>query len=537
MGFSAQAQSDNTLSACCYFSLACKAIATLIAALFLQRLLAKPRSYELFPVWATIEIALASYLLRGEGLGRRIFSVARRYGGSLFGFSSRHQILVHLPDVDRLMARPLHTLTAEPVQYTLFTRVFGGVDSSTLKGRLQNSWKDLLSPIERLFLNDAAATAAIEGAGVAHQAAYLVTLAPGRDKKRWELSADVRIISPSLPMSPGVAEASLQSLARDFGACTAIPLLYGKDFLDRHPSLLDDFWKFYNDLFPLLMIGVPSWVPFRAFREGLRARSRLLEAIEGLYRRIDQHKQGQHVDCDMSDVHDALFERNKVYEREGWSFEERAAGDLAVFWGQNANTQPVLFWLLTYVYSTQGLVARVRDDIAPYVKLSQTAPPAIMLMDIPGLSNNCQLLKACIFETYRMVNEPTSIRHLERTITINDSEFRHELKAGTLISVPHSLTNHDASVYEDPAKYIPERFLDEGRLARCGRLRPWGVGTSMCKGRTFAEKEIMTLGAAIVSLWDIGPAGGTWKLPAMIPGTGVRKPIEDIRVTIKPRTV
>ncbi|KAM0434013.1 hypothetical protein ACHAPT_003957 [Fusarium lateritium] len=510
------------------FGLACKVIAALLVALVLQRLMARPKEYELFPVWATIELALASYMLRGDGLGRRIFTSVRRYGGSLFGFSSKHQIFVHLPDMDRLMARPLHTLSAEPVQYTLFTRVFGGVDSPGLKKKLQASWRDLLCPIERLFLNDGAATAAIQGADVAYRASRLVTLAPGQDRKRWELSADVRIISP------GVAEANLQSLARDFGACTATPLLYGKDFLDGNPRLLDDFWIFDNDLFPLLMIGVPSWAPFKMVRQGLRARSRILAAIEGLYRRIDQHQQGQPVDSDMSDVHEALFARNTVYEREGWSFEERAAGDLATFWGQNANTQPVLFWFLAYVYSTQGLVDRVRDDIAPYVKLSPTDPP---VLDIPGLSNNCQLLKACIFETYRMVNEPTSIRHLERAVTISDSGFRHELKAGTFISVPHSLTNHDPSVYEDPDKFVPERFLEADGLARYGQLRPWGVGASMCKGRTFAEKEIVTLGAAIISLWDISPASGSWELPTMMPGTGVRKPVKDIRVAIKPRAL
>lgn len=239
----------------------------------------------------------------------------------------------------------------------------------------------------------------------------------------------------------------------------------------------------------------------------------------------------------MSDVSSAPFERNKVYEREGWSFAERGGGDFAIFWGQNANTHTVLFWFLNYVYSTPGLLDRIREKIAPYVRLSQTTPPEIMSMDLPALSANCQLLKVCIFETYRMVNEPTSIRYVARPMTIDDGKFKHELKPGMFVSAPHLLINQDPSAFADPAEFVPERFLETDPesvkpMARYGRLRPWGTGTSMCKGRTFAEKEIMSLGAAIIRLWGIGPASGTWDLPAMLPGTGVKNPVKDIRVVI-----
>jgi hypothetical protein len=138
--------------------------------------------------------------------------------------------------------------------------------------------------------------------------------------KRWELSAHIRVLAPAVPGKPGIVEANLQSLARDFGACLAIPLLYGKDFLNRCPRLIEDFWKFDNDLFPLLMIGMPEWLPFKMMQEAL-------------YRRIDQNQRGEPIDfvVDMSDV---PFERNKIYERERWSFAERAVADFAIFWGQ-----------------------------------------------------------------------------------------------------------------------------------------------------------------------------------------------------------
>ncbi|CBF82309.1 protein CYP550B2 [Aspergillus nidulans FGSC A4] len=511
-----------------------------------RKLLYKPRNYALFPVWATIEVAIASYLLRGDGIGRRVFSVIRRYGGSLFGITSTHQILVDFPGLDRFMARSLHTLNAEPVQYTIFTRTFGGVDSPELKRKLKNSWKDLLAPIERLFLNDASAAAALDRACVLQQAASFVSFSSSpAQMKRWELSAGIRVIPPAESGSPHKVEANLQSLTRDFGACMAIPLLYGRHFLDGNPTLLDDFWKFDNELFPLLMIGVPEWTPLRIVKDGCAARARILRELEALYRRIDQSQCGEPVESgiDMSDVSGALFERSRIYKREGWSFPERAAGDFAIFWGQNANTHPLLFWFLAYIYSTPGLLDTLRAEIAPYTCFasSQAKVPEITSIDFPGLSANCQLLKACLYETYRLVNEPISIRYVERPVTLTDGSLQHTLKTGTWVSAAHSLTQHNASIFDNPAEFRPERFLETDqvsgkRVARYGRLRPWGAGAAMCKGRTFAEKELTSAAASIVSLWDIEPAyGQVWKLPGMVPGTGVKRPVRDIRVLISRR--
>ena len=100
-----------------------------------------------------------------------------------------HQVLVNLPDVDRLMSQSYHTLNSEPVQYTLLTRICGATDSPELKEKSEDSWKDLLAPIERLFVNDAAATAAIEKGGVLERAASFVTFsADAKNMKRWESS-------------------------------------------------------------------------------------------------------------------------------------------------------------------------------------------------------------------------------------------------------------------------------------------------------------------------------------------------------------
>jgi cytochrome P450 len=468
----------------------------------------------------------------------------RRNNGSLFGLISKHQILVDLPNVDRLMSHSSIFLDTTPIQYTLLTRVFGGLDLIHLRKKVDTSWTDLKAPVEKLFLNETASTAALERVRIPEQVNLFVTFTSEIHRMRlWEQSAQIRIKTTHDPGDTPTVEANLQSLTRDFGACIAIPQLYGKDFLTQYPQVLQDMWKFDTDLFPWLMIGIPQWAPFQNLKDGLAARTRMLKQIESLYYRIHQYQLGHSIDfgADMSDISTTALDRNKVYERDGWSYSERGASDFAILWAQNANTQPVLFWLLAYVYSTSGILEQLRMEIAPYISVSEASPSKLASLDIPGLCRSCQLLKACIFETYRLVNEPTSIRYVARPITITDGDLKHEIEPGTFVSVPHSLANRDPSVYDDPNRFEPARFLApdavSGELiARHRRLKPWGSGAAMCKGRTFAEKEIMALGAAIISIWNIAPASGTWELPAMVPGTGVRKPVKDIRVKITRRS-
>lgn len=283
-------------------------------------------------------------------------------------------------------------------------------------------------------------------------------------------------------------------------------------------------------------------MPLPIVRKGVEARSRLLNEIAALYQRIDQYQRGAPVDhgADISDISSTALERNRVYSERGWSFEERGGGDLAILWGQNANTQPIFFWLLTYVYSAPEILERLRKEVAQYVMLDDTEPMRIESIDYQGLFGGCAFLKACIFETYRMANEATSIRYVRETMTLQDGDIRHVLEPGMFVSAPHSVTQRDPSIYADPDHFNPHRFLETNAasgktFARYGKLRPWGVGAAMCKGRSFAEKEIMALTAAVISVWDIRPASGEWHIPAMLPGTGVKKPANDVRVRIQRR--
>ncbi|KAK6214260.1 Superoxide dismutase [Mn], mitochondrial [Pestalotiopsis sp. IQ-011] len=521
-----------------------KIIAALAAAYVGYKLFfAASKPLYFLPVWVPLEIALATYLASAGGWGRRIYSFFRRYDGSLFGLSRSHQVIIDLPNADRFMTQSGHSLEHVPAHLTLMVRVFGSDDSPEFVQKVNATIKPLISVVEKEFLSEAASTAALERGGVVQKMSSLVTFTDNKDDMQvWERGANVKLIQSDSSGQPGAVEVDLMGIIRDFGATIAIPVLYGRDFLERNPGLLEDFWKFDNDAFPILMVGVPTWAPFKMLRDGLEARERMNKALYGLYRRIDQYQKGEPVDfgADMSDVGAALG-RNLVYEKYDISFQHRADMDLPFLWGQNGNTQPLLFWFILYVYSTPGMADRLREEMAPYVSLSaKNGGFEIESVDIAALNRECPLSKAAMFETFRLGSEATSIRRVSKPMTVPDGAHTHHLQAGSFISTAWSTSQSDPSVYPEPEKFIPERFLEfdaeTGRkAARYGRLRPWAVGGGSCKGRTFAEKEILTIAACMLCVWEIEPAGGKWQIPAMIPGTGAKRPVNDVRVIFKRR--
>lgn len=343
-------------------------------------------------------------------------------------------MLYNLPGVERLLSKGHHTIDTHPLWLSMMLRVFGLPLSPSLHQQFAPLSAELMAAVERGFVNDAAATRAIQRGDVAGKLSRLLSFSADRESQhRWEWAANVAVLAPD------AVELDLEALLRDLGACISIPLLYGQDFLDRNPRLLHDFWSFDKHAFPLLVVGVPTWLPIRAFREGLEARARLHEALGAFFRRLQQFQRNEPVDsaADMSDVSLVARQRNDAFERFQVSTPVRGMLELATFWGQNANTQPLIFWFILYIYSTPSLLEALRAEVEPCLVLSTTPtpehpwPPHVSQVDYAALGRSCPLLKSALFETFRLANEPTSIRYVARAVTVPDGKHSHQLRAGT----------------------------------------------------------------------------------------------------------
>jgi hypothetical protein len=84
---------------------------------------------------------------------------------------------------------------------------------------------------------------------------------------------------------------------------------------------------------------------------------------------------------------------------------------------------------------------------------------------------------------------------------------------------------------------VPDEGEPSGVRADMLHLTPFGSGESSCKGRLFAEREVLVFVSPIVTVWDIQPLSeGGWKVPGKYyVGTGSANPTAGIRVRFRRR--
>lgn len=240
----------------------------------------------------------------------------------------------------------------------------------------------------------------------------------------------------------------------------------------------------------------------------------------------------------------------------------------------NANANNLVYWVLVRIWATPGVVERVRKEVGPSVHISQPMrafgihEPPRMKISLMGLLKECPLLKSCYLETLRLDSRPASVKKVERDLVISETmqDVRpgtqpesYLLKAGTYVNIPHAVHQLDSRFFRDPTVYKPGRFLvrqetkgekqkqqqqqqeqqqqqQQEMSAQIGTLKPWGGGASMCKGRMFAEREVLAFVAGILVMWDMEPVNPHgWVVPEPRRMTGVAVPSTDLRVRLRRR--
>ena len=231
-----------------------------------------------------------------------------------------------------------------------------------------------------------------------------------------------------------------------------------------------------------------------------------------------------------------------------------------MLWAMNANANPVIFWVLWHIYSQPSLLAEVRSEIDRYVRIvlpKSDLPvwePDRLSMDINGLRNSCPLLKATYFETMRVDVQATSYKTVRSDFTVKETDEdaaisgkgasqaqAYTLRKGQFVCIPHSVHQNDRRYFPNPEIFDHKRFLvhdekDPQKVtADMGTMSPFGGGTTMCKGRTFAEREVLAFTAGILATWDFEPLDGAWKHPGTRMASGTVSPVKDVRVRISRR--
>lgn len=406
---------------------------------------------------------------------------------------------------------------------------------------------DFAKVLARDFVNETAVVASLSQCDIEGKVSSLISFEEKLDlQRRWEHSANIKVLAPDCADRKGIAELDMEGLLKALIPCISIPLMYGRDYLDRNPTLLRDLDIFATQAVSMLALGIPTWVPIKSFQQGLAARARLHATLSSFYSRLKQYHGGNCAEqgADMSDVSQTALDRCAVLEQHGVSADGIGHVELSMVWAQNINTAQHLFWFIFYIYSVPGLLELMRQEVSSSGAISTSSDELrqITRLDIGTLGKECLLLKSSFLETFRLVEESVMFRYVTHQVTLDTGAYQHELPRGSWLGICNSMTNYDPSIYARATEFVPDRFIEDSpgtggkRTVTYKTLRPWGVGAAMCRGRTFAEKEIMAIAASIITLWDIEPVGGAWEHPGFKAGATLLAPKKDIRVRIKRRS-
>ena len=364
-------------------------------------------------------------------------------------------------------------------------------------------------------------------------------------QQHWERIAHV------VPAGDGM-EADLFDLTMNFVGDISGEVLMGKALFQNHPTVLDDLWIFDN-AFNAFLSGMPPIT--RKVSEARAARARLITVFDDWNRALAKFMNGDdpgHNWRDMSDVSETMKLRAKALEGIKTSDAYNAAMNLTIYWGLMVNANKVTFWMLLHIISSPSLLRIIREEIAPFA-ISHSSPNGknTLTLDADRLVKSCPNLKATFFEIMRLYTAGTSYKKVLQSLTLTESPEdaaafgkprpqTYHIPQGDYLIIPHATMQTDPRLWKDPERFDHTRFLVEGEKglsADIGNLNPFGGGYSVCKGRLFAEREVLLFIAGFVQAWEWEPVDEVWRLPGKAyNGTGSANPVGSVRVKARRRS-
>ncbi|OJK03285.1 hypothetical protein ASPACDRAFT_50635 [Aspergillus aculeatus ATCC 16872] len=379
------------------------------------------------------------------------------------------------------------------------------------------------------------------------------------DQMQWERGSQALVVGQDDIL---VCEVNFFALIRHFVGHITTAIFTGESILEANPTLLPDVFTLDNH-FLAVATGLPR-LSHPGISAAHTARDRLLEVLTEFHKAFLAWDDGLDPGADfrdLDDISEPLRERIRKCKSLGLSARSSAPAHLSLLWAMNSNSPNVVFWHLLRIYADSALLAKIRQEIAPFIKITRPSreetglpfdEPPRMSIDTEGLIKSCLLLKASFYETLRLDSAALSFRNVTSDFTVTESEEdatldglsqprSYKFKKGDAIVIPHAVIHNDHRYFSNPNQFDPLRFVttdpDTGeKKASMDVIKPFGGGVSGCKGRAFAERKLLAFSAAIIALWDVEPAqGNDFAIPEHRPSAAAFLPKTDIRVRMRQR--
>lgn len=135
-----------------------------------------------------------------------------------------------------------------------------------------------------------------------------------------------------------------------------------------------------------------------------------------------------------------------------------------------------------------------------YKELAEVAPDCNIT---PDRLKDLKYLKACVKESFRLT--PT-IPSITRILPESIEASGYHIPAGIPLFCNFTVPCMQADIFPDPDRFYPDRWMRRNYEASFALL-PFGFGSRMCVGRRFAEVEMYTALAKIISNFRLVSTG------------------------------
>jgi cytochrome P450 len=236
------------------------------------------------------------------------------------------------------------------------------------------------------------------------------------------------------------------------------------------------------------VVIVPWNLPFFPYRRFLAVASRLDRSIHALIERKRACKQ------DEGDVLSLLIH---THDENGvqMTHDELIGQANALFMAGHETTSNALTWTLFLLAQHPAVLADVVDEVT--AKLRSDSPTVEELRDLP-------LLERVLKESMRLLPPvPMSGRFAAEPAWLG----KYPVRKGTEVVFSIYHTHHMSSLYPEPNRFLPDRWLDLDPSPY--EYLPFGAGSRMCVGASFAMLEAKLVLAMLLRRYRVETIAGT----------------------------
>ncbi|KAK7996411.1 hypothetical protein PG989_004451 [Apiospora arundinis] len=331
----------------------------------------------------------------------------------------------------------------------------------------------------------------------------------------------------------------------------AIVTMFGSRILEANPDFVQAYFDF--DRIALnLMYGLPRWLRPGPYR-----------TRERLHKMVDMHFTSAWANFDWEGPEsesewEPQFGSRLTRETTRWMLESgfslhAAAGHVvAIMFGSNGNTIPLIKWAMVELVQDPELLRRVREEVAT---VTTTDPSNGGIKIDAGALIVLPLLQSIFTELLRLHVSFSAVREVLKPVVVDG----YQIPKGSLLHASTDMAHlqedvwgtegHPANTfwaerhlsYADSASQQP-RFSMKGRASA---FFPFSGGFLICPGRHFAKQEVLLTIAVLVMSFDlelvnwVNPDGSVRDKPprddAAYTGFVVRPPDCDIKIRWKRR--